>query len=130
MVTSTREERDFIMAYVSKEKKADLAPAMKAVAKKYGFKLSVSVKHHSTIVAKIKDADLIIEDYALDDPWIGSYGLDVNQYHIDSQFNKYAKFLNELHDAMLGKDYFDHSDAMTDYFHRSHYTAITLFPSK
>ena len=40
--------------------------------------------------------------------------------------NLLNKFLKELLDAMKGPKYFNHDDAMTDYFHRSHYTDINI----
>jgi len=118
------------MAYVSKADKARIAPAMKLVAKKYGFKISVSVKHNSTIIAKIKNADVLIADSPYDAAQVYERGVDINQYHIKSSFNKYAVFLEELHAAMKGNDYYNNDDAMTDYFDRSHYTCITLLPNK
>ena len=36
------------------------------------------------------------------------------------------KFLNKLLAAMKGPNYFNNDDAMTDYFHRSHYTDINV----
>lgn len=41
------------MAYVSQELKAQLAPAIKDVCKKYGIKASLAVDHHSTLVLNI-----------------------------------------------------------------------------
>jgi hypothetical protein len=53
--------------------------------------------------------------------------IQVNTYHIDSHYKGKAKaFLNELLDAMKGPKYFNNDDAMTDYFHRSHYTDINV----
>jgi len=51
------------MAYVSQEMKKELAPAIKALAKEYGYKVSLSVDHHMTLVAKIKGAEDILEEY-------------------------------------------------------------------
>ena len=51
----------------------------------------------------------------------------MNVYWIDKHFTGVAKkFLNELLDAMKGPKYFNNDDAMTDYFHRSHYTDIKI----
>ena len=38
--------KGIIMAYVSQEKKKQLAPAIKAVLKKYGMKGSIAVRHN------------------------------------------------------------------------------------
>lgn len=103
------------MAYVSQADKAKLAPAIKAVLNKYGVKGSISVRHHSSLVVTLRSGNI---DFGTDNS-------DVNVYWIDQHYTGTArKFLNELLDAMKGPDFFDHSDAMTDYFHRSHYTDI------
>ena len=108
------------MAYVSQEKKSQLAPAIKAVLNKYNVKASISVRHHSTLVVTIKsgniDFDMAEEQYN-----------QVNTYWIDTHYKGTArKFLNELLDAMKGPKYFNNDDAQTDYFHRSHYTDINI----
>jgi hypothetical protein len=62
------------------------------------------------------------KDYSHGDGYI-----QVNTYHIDAHYSGKAKaFLNELLDAMKGPKYFNNDDAMTDYFHRSHYTDINV----
>lgn len=110
------------MAYVSKEDKAKLAPGIKAVLKKYGMKGTISVRHHSTLVVKISAGEIDFSDYMRNDAYI-----DVNVYHIDAHYSGVARnFLNELLDAMKGPNYFNNDDAMTDYFHRSHFTDIEI----
>lgn len=44
------------MAYMNQERKAQLAPAINAVFKRYGVKGSISVHNHSTLVVTIKSA--------------------------------------------------------------------------
>ena len=46
------------MAYISQETKKELAPAIKAVAKKYGVKVTIGVNHHSSLVVLIKEGVL------------------------------------------------------------------------
>ena len=105
------------MAYVSQEKKAQLAPAIKAVLKKYNMKGSISVRHHLTLVVTVTSGNI---DF-------GGDRIQVNEYHIDRHYDGEARdFLNELLQAMKGPDYFNHDDSMTDYFHRSHYTDINI----
>ena len=111
------------MAYVSQADKAALAPAIKAVFNKYGMKGSISVRNHSTLVVTVKSGDIDFSEYK--QPY--SDCIDVNVYWIDSHYaGKSRKFLNELLDAMKGVKYFNNDDAMTDYFHRSHYTDIQI----
>ena len=110
------------MAYVSQADKKALTPAIKAVLNKYGMKGSISVRHHSTLVVKVKSGAIDFSDYMRGEAYI-----DVNPYWIDQHYTGIARnFLNELLDAMKGPNYFCDDDAMTDYFSRSHYTDITI----
>jgi hypothetical protein len=105
------------MAYVSQEDKAKLAVGIKAVLAKYGMKGSISVRHHSTLVVTVKSGRI---DF-------GGTDIDVNVYWIDQHYSGRARdFLNELHRAMMGPDWFCDDDAQTDYFHRSHYCDIRI----
>jgi hypothetical protein len=125
------------MAYVSQEHKAEIAPVVKAILKKYGIKGSLAVSHHSTLVLNIKSGAIdFISNYnstvaaqpggfRLGSP--AKDALDVNVYHIDSHFTgKARKALEELAQALRGPRYFDHSDSQTDYFHVSHYIDINV----
>jgi hypothetical protein len=110
------------MAYVSQADKKELAPAIKKVLSKYGMKGSISIRHHSTLQVTLQSGAIDFKDYSHGDGYI-----QVNTYHIDSHYTGKAKaFLNELLDAMKGPNYFNNDDAMTDYFHRSHYTDINV----
>ena len=105
------------MAYVSQADKAKLAPAIRAVLNKYNMKATISVRHHSTLVVTVKGGGI---DF-------GGNDIDVNVYWIDQHYAGVARdFLNELHQAMMGPDWFCEDDAMTDYFHRSHYCDIRI----
>ena len=109
------------MAYVSQKDKAKLAPQIKKVLNKYGMKGSISIRHHSTLVVTLQSGAIQF-DHSHGDGYT-----QVNVYHIDSHYEGHAKsFLLELLAAMKGPDYFNEDDAMTDYFHRSHYTDINI----
>jgi hypothetical protein len=111
------------MAYVSKQDKARLAPGIKAVLKKYDMKGSISVRHHSTLVVKVKSGHIDFSDYMRGPDQF----IDVNVYWIDSHYGGVARnFLNELLGACQGDRYFCNDDSMTDYFHRSHYIDIMI----
>ncbi len=124
------------MAYVSQELKSKLAPVIKAVLKKYNVKGSIAVRHHSTLVVNIKSGEIDFINNLNETLRNRAHGdrvyqadnyIDVNVYHIDSQYTGVAReFLLELHAAMKGPEYFDHSDSMSDYFHVSHYTDINI----
>ncbi len=82
------------------------------------MKGSISIRHHSSLVVTLQSGSIDFKDYTHGDGYI-----QVNTYHIDSHYTGKAKnFLNELLAAMKGPNYFNNDDAMTDYFHRSHYT--------
>ena len=131
------------MAYVSQEMKAKLAPTIKAICKKYNVKATLAVRTHSTLVLNIKEGKIdFIENYIQTDKesHIGrkmsedqiayirkNRSLDVNTYWFQDHFSGKAKaFLAEIIPAMKGPDFFDHSDAQTDYFHCSHYIDINI----
>jgi hypothetical protein len=116
------------MAYVSQAMKKELAPAIKAILKKYKMKASIAVRHHSTLVVNIKSGSLdIMNSLVGNDEYQRDY-VQVNEYWIDRNFDdeKVVAFLTELKYAMLGPNYFCEDDAMTDYFHRSHYIDINV----
>ena len=127
------------MAYVSREKKAEIAPVIKALLKKYNLKGSLSVNHHSTLVLTIKSGAVdFIENYNAKTSQHPHYyqeqvyqpvkdSIDVNTYWIDTNYTGKAKeFLQAAKKALEGKDFFNNDDAMTDYFHRSHYIDINV----
>jgi hypothetical protein len=105
------------MAYVSQAMKAKLAPTIKSVLKKYKVKGSISVRNHMSLVVTLKEGAVNFgKDYA-----------DVNTYYIDDHYAGRARsLLNELKAAMEGPEFFCEDDAMTDYFHRSHYIDIDI----
>tara|TARA_R110000765_G_scaffold180510_4_gene286447 strand:- start:3631 stop:4041 length:411 start_codon:yes stop_codon:yes gene_type:complete len=117
-----------IMAYVSQEMKKEFAPAIKAVLKKYNMKGSIAVRHHSVLVVNIKSGALDI----LGSLPVSEYGprdyIQVNEHWIKENYDDatVVAFLTELKDAMKGPDFFDESDAMTDYFHVSHYLSMNV----
>ena len=110
------------MAYVSQADKAALAPAIKAVMKKYDMKCSISVRHHSTLVVTVKSGAIDFSEHLESDDYI-----QVNTYWIDTHYEGVARnFLNELKAAMEGPGFYNNDDVMTDYFNRSHYVDINI----
>ena len=115
------------MAYMNQEKKAKLAPAIKAVLKKYNMKGSIAVRNYSTLVVNIKSGKLDVLGNAkknglnANDTYI-----DVNTYWIDSHYTgKVKNFLLELKAAMMSGNH-DNSDIMTDYFDVGWYIDINV----
>jgi hypothetical protein len=131
------------MAYVSQELKSKLSPTIKAICKKYKVKASIAVRHHSTLVLNVKsgkidfienyiktDADKVVANKMSPDTIAHirkNQSLDVNTYWAHEHYSGKAKqFLTEMISAMKGPEFFDHTDAQTDYFHCSHYIDINI----
>lgn len=111
------------MAYMSQERKAELAPAIKAVLKKYGVKGSISVNNHSTLCVTLKSGKVdFMKDYG---GQVRDY-IQVNPYWYQEHFEgKSKKFLSELIPAMM-KGNHDNSDIQTDYFDVGWYISVNV----
>lgn len=135
------------MAYMNQEKKAKLAPGIKAVLAKYNMKATLAVQHHMALVVNIKPGPLdIIANYLKVDAkrshgrsiWDENvtaetfkakegYRLDVNPYSIDEHYSgKVKSFLTELYDAANVGNH-NRSDLMTDYFDVGWYLDINVY---
>lgn len=107
------------MAYISQDDKAKLAPAIKAVLKKYNMKGSIGIKHFSTLVVNIQSGPI---DF-------GGTEIQVNHYHVEhsERYSDEAKaFLLELIAAMYSEDWRDNSDLQSDYFDVSYYLSVNI----
>jgi hypothetical protein len=125
------------MAYVSQERKAQLAPQIKAICKRYGVKATLAVRHHSTLVLNIKSGSI---------DFIGNFNatiqdrdpsghrhinpandsIDVNPYWYHEHFTGEAKeFLTKVIDAMNAGNH-DRSDIQTDYFDVGWYIDVNV----
>jgi len=130
------------MAYMNQEKKAKIAPVIKAILKKYGIKGSLSVRNHSTLVLNIKSGTIdFIENYIQTDkdkPYAKymtedqieyirkNQSLDVNPYWYQDHFTGKAKnFLKEIFTAMNDGNH-DNSDIQTDYFDVGWYVDVNI----
>jgi len=122
------------MAYMNQEKKAAIAAALKLVMPK-GWKYSLSVRNHSTIVCTISAApvDLLANwnettapRRAVNGDLIPSKYVQVNTYHVRQQFS------GDVQDTMskiveaLNLNNHDNSDFMTDYFDVGHYVDLNI----
>ena len=124
------------MAYISQDKKAELAPGIKAVLKKYGMKGTIGVRNHSTLVVNISQGPLdVIGNWfeikqANPNPgteYAKPAHLQVNTHWIGENYGgKCKEFLQELKAAMKGSTWYDRSDIQTDYFDISWYLDINI----
>lgn len=126
-----------MMAYMDQDRKEKLAPAVKAILKKYRLKGSLSVRNHSTLVLTIASGPIdfigtrnrVVKQhprYNERDFTPAENSLSVNTHWYQEHFDGRAlEFLKEVIPAMnLGN--FDDSDSMTDYFHCGWYVNIDI----
>lgn len=118
------------MAYVSQEFKKEVAPVVKEILQRYGLKGSLSVRDHMTLVLTVSSGKIdFLADYnkTFERPDHCNY-IDVNTYWYQKHFTNPVAVacLDELVAALKTDKYFDESDAMTDYFHCSHYIDINI----
>jgi hypothetical protein len=123
---------------MSAEKKAALAPAIKAVLKKYGVSGTLSVRNHSTLLLKLKSGPI---DFIANcnkvcgsshyqtsrgfRPIMSGY-TDINPYWYHEHFDGIAKdFLTEVLHAMNRGNH-DNSDIQTDYFDVGWYVDVKI----
>ena len=130
------------MAYMSQERKAKLAPAIKAVLNKYGVKGSLSVRNHMSLVLTIKSGSIDFVENFIETDASGPSGrkmsaeqvsyirknqsLDVNVYWYKEHFSGRARdFLMEIIPLMNNGNH-DNSDIMTDYFDVGWYVDVNI----
>ncbi len=126
------------MAYVSQSLKASLAPAIKAICKKYGVKGTLAVRNHSTLCLNIKSGSIDFignsNEVCGNDHYQVSRGFtpnksgydNVNPYHYKNHYSgKALKFLNEVM-PLMNKGNHDNSDLMTDYFDVGWYVDVNI----
>jgi hypothetical protein len=130
------------MAYMSQQRKAEIAPKVKAILKIYGVKGSLAVRNRSTLVLNIKSGPIdFIENYIEADknkPYAkymsedqiayirGNQSLDVNPYWYQEHFTGSAlSFLREVFGAMNNGNH-DNSDIQTDYFDVGWYVDVNI----
>ena len=130
------------MAYFNQERKAQRAPAIKAICKKYGVKVTMSVRNHATFVVTVTQGDIdFIENFIETDknkPYAKYMSddqvayirknncLDVNPYWYHEHFSGDAKaFLEELLDVMNSGNH-NNSDVQTDYFDVGWYVDVNI----
>jgi hypothetical protein len=127
------------MAYMNQERKAKIATALKPVLVKYGVKGTLSVRNRIAINLTLKSGpiDFIANcnEVCSRSAYQRSRGFtaihdsytDVNPYWFRDHFDGVAReFLTEAFEALKTADYYDNSDAMTDYFDTAYYFGINV----
>ena len=114
------------MAYMNQEKKAKIAPAVKAILKKYNVKASLAVRNHSTLVLNVKQGSIdFIKDFGNPED-AKKFGIQVNPYWYHEHFTgESKKFLTEVITAMNDGNH-DRSDIQSDYFDVGWYVDVNI----
>lgn len=114
------------MAYMSQEKKAKIAPAVKAILKKYNVKASLAVRNHMTLVLNVKQGPIdFIKDFGNPED-AAKFGIQVNTYWYHEHFTGESKeFLTEVITAMNDGNH-DRSDIQSDYFDVGWYVDVNI----
>jgi hypothetical protein len=125
------------MAYMNQDRKAQIAPGIKEILKRFGMKGTLAVRDNSTLVLNIKSGSLdFIKDFnetlnsRPDGFRLGSFAensFTVNPYWYQEQFSNKVirKFFDEVFRAMnIGN--WDRSDSQTDYFDVGWYVDVNV----
>ena len=106
------------MAYIGQKEKKELAPAIKAVLKKFGMKGTIGIDNHRGLKVTLREG---VIDF-------GETYHQVNTYHIEKFYGTgiAGQFLTELVAAMKGTKWFDNTNAMIDYFDTAYYVYINI----
>jgi len=116
------------MAYINQETKKKIVAAVKPILKKYGVKGTFSIRNHSTIQLNVKSGVIdFMTDYGNVEE-AKRLGIQVNPYWFHKHFNGQSKkFLTEVFTKMKeAGDWYDHSDAMIDYFNTAYYVDVNI----
>lgn len=123
------------MAYMSQERKAQIAPVVLKICKEYGIKATMSVQNHSTLCLNIKSGgidfirnlDETMAKRAGDRVRVNTDGyLQVNPYWYHEHFSGVAKeFFEKVMPAMNAGNW-DKSDIQTDYFNVGWYVDVNI----
>lgn len=117
------------MAFMSQEKKASIAVELKKVMPK-GWKYSLAVRHHSTLVLTIRQTPNNILAYLNESPYFNpktATNADLNVYYIERQIADPAllQTFRAILDAMNAGNW-DRSDPQTDYFNVGWYVEVKI----
>ncbi len=129
------------MPYMSQEDKKSIAPKIQKLAKKYGVKCSLAVRHHTTIVLNVRAGELDFignhnEELKVQNEnreecrkhnLITNGYIDVRKNSIEEDYTGKCKaFLLLARQILLSMDYYHESDPMTDYYNVSYYVEINV----
>lgn len=115
------------MAYMNQERKAELAKEIAKVMPP-AWKYTLAVRHHSTLVLTIRqaDADLIGENLVVQAREQGIGYRSLNEHHLPGEYSgKLLKIFESIKGAMCVGNW-DKSDVQSDYFDVGWYIDINV----
>lgn len=131
------------MAFITKEQVKEKTVKIKAIAKNYGCKVSVSGSNSSTITVRFTEGKIDFWQNAIDTAVANQRGnvqdikdnmqfskehgsMNINHHWMDTHYSgEVLQMLQEIK-AVLMIDHYDYSDAMTDYFNCAWYINIQV----
>lgn len=121
------------MAYMNQTRKAIIAEKIKPILAKYGVKGSLRTSKHSITLTLRSGKIDFIGDMNSDrmtrtkEELRKDYAFDVNPYWFQEHYNGESYFfLKEALDALKSANWYDRSDAQTDYFDTAYYVNISV----
>lgn len=117
------------MAYIKKEEISAIRNELKKRFGHTGLKFGVKNRHHSSVHVTIKAGPIDFSDIYRD----GDEYADINIYHLQN-YGQHTPFFEELEKIIKtapsliegGREWFDKSDMMTDYFHTAFYIDLDV----
>ena len=106
------------MAYMSQEKKKQLAPNIKEICQKHGIKAMLSVRNHSTLILTLRSGPI---DFGIGE----NNGINIYHYRNHDYTQRAGAFLDQVLPAMNDGNH-DRSNIMIDYFDVGWYTNIKV----
>ena len=111
------------MAYIKTEEVREIRNALK---EEFGpdLKFGVKKQHYSSVTVTIKKGNVDFSDIMCE----GDRSISVNQYHL-GQYGRHAMLFDSIVDVIKkapgkaegGREWYDESDAMVDYFNTAFY---------
>ncbi len=111
------------MAYIKTEEVREIRNALK---EEFGpdLKFGVKKQHYSSVTVTIKKGNVDFSDIMRE----GDRSISVNQYHL-GQYGRHAMLFDSIVDVIKkapgkaegGREWYDESDAMVDYFNTAFY---------
>lgn len=121
------------MAYIKTEEVSAIRNELKKRFGHTGLKFGVKKQHHSSVHVTIKAGPIDFSDIYRDHYGSGDHYAQINVYHL-SNYGQHQPFFEEVLKIIKtapalaegGREWFDKSDAMTDYFHTAFYINLNV----